>query len=108
MAIARKAVESIFILINATFLILEKIKVIFHMPKTLIKNNIQWIYLMKNVMGFPCLDTSSSASCSVQDEGDIWNHFQTKVRYKKLLWSKYEFISAMKDISFLSRKCEIY
>ena len=49
------------------FLLLEKTRVIVHLSMTLIKNEIIWKYLMKNVMRFPCLDTSNSAFSSVQD-----------------------------------------
>ena len=42
---------------NTIFLLLEETRVIFHLSITLIKN----------VMGFPRLDMSNSAFCSVQD-----------------------------------------
>ena len=52
-------------------------------------------------MRFSCLDMSNAVFCIVWDK-DL---FETIVIYKKLLWIKYEFISA---ISSLSWKCQMY
>ena len=99
MTIARKAVESIFILMQFS----KENKGDF----SPVHDSDKWKYLTKNVMGLPCLDRSNSASCSVQDE-EIWSYFHSNVRYNKLLEIKYKFISAMKDILFFSKKCGMY
>ena len=79
---------------NTIFLLLDRTRVFFHLPITLIRNNIIWKYMMKNVMESPYFNVSSSAFCIVQDK-DIENHIYTIVRYKKLLWIKCKFISAI-------------
>ena len=66
MAISSKGSKAYFHS-NTIFLLLETTRVIVHLSMTLIKSNIKPKYLMKNVMGFPSLDMSSSAFCSVQD-----------------------------------------
>ena len=108
MAIARKEVEGILILMQ--FFSYSRKQGWFFSCVHLFTSDKKY-YRMKitdeKCTGMPMFSMSNSTSCSVQDE-DIWSHFHTMVRYKKLLKIKHKFISAMKDISLFSRKCEMY